>query len=340
MNWSTYNDQSNRKVIVEYLTFKYMNHLNFSNNNSNFISNKLHELIDYQENILQRFDNKTQQIESHDSLESSSCSLIPSKSITIKPSNEQTPWITESEETIDSTKTPPYLWNIDRNRITTITLCSTLKRNRQDINKDIHEALHQFNKFNSPEQKYAFIHNEKFIYAIGEYKTRMFKYDIISKRVQFIDGPYPSRSQFGVAATINHIILIGGLNINRKSISSTILFDCKQEQWYSLSNIPLRHQQGVFLSGVCFINHDLIIIIGGLIMTSQGPIAMRKCFCLNINKRKWLSIASCNEARGHSIVTYCLDRVYTIGGLQYVYDKYKRMECINIISIEQFVTHK
>ncbi|CAF4879915.1 unnamed protein product [Rotaria sp. Silwood1] len=334
LNWSTFKDQSQRKIIMKYLILKYINYSNLSKNNSCLITNKfinmnkkLYELINYQKIILNRLDNSIIQNENNNS----SYCLIPYKSIKIKSSNEQTLSITESEETINS----QYIWNINDKKITTIAICCTLKRTRQEINQDFHQALQLFNQFDSLEQKYAFIHIGKFLYAIGEYKTRMFKFNIISHIIQHIDGPYPGRSQFGLAATIDYIILIGGLINKQKSISSSILFNCKQEQWYSLPNLPLRYEQGIFLSGVCFIDHCTIIIVGGLIMTSQGPIAMRKCFRLNLNKKKWLSISSCNEARGQPIVTYYSDMIYTVGGLQYIYDKYKIMTNINVISIEQ-----
>ncbi|CAF3813256.1 unnamed protein product [Rotaria sordida] len=346
INWATFTDQSNRQIIIEYLILKYLNHLNLSNNNSNLIisnkfynmEKKLYELINYQKNILNRLDKSIIEIESNDSLElnNSSYCLIPHNSIKIKSSQDETLWITESEETINSSKNSQYLWNINHKKITTIAICCTLQRNRQEINKDFQQALYLFNQFDSSEQKYAFIHVGKFLYAIGEYKTKMFKFNIISHNIQHIDGPYPGRSQFGLAATINYIILIGGLITEQKSISSNILFNCKQEQWCSLPNLPLRYQQGIFLPGVCFIDHCTIIVVGGLIMTSEGPIAMRKCFRLNLNQRKWLSIASCNEARGQPIVTYYSDMIYTIGGLQYIYDKYKIMTSINVISIEQY----
>ncbi|CAF3812898.1 unnamed protein product [Rotaria magnacalcarata] len=322
--------------------FKYANRSNLASNQFFNMEKKLHALINYQENILNRFDGSKSEIESNDSLEPShrsSCCLIPSEPIKIKSSREQKLWITESEETIQSSRNQRCLWNIDHKKITTIAICCTLKRNRREINKDISEALHRFNQFDSSEQKYAFIHVGKYIYAIGDCKIRMYKYDIISQRIHQIDGPYPGRSQFGLAATIDYIILIGGLTIEEKSISSTILFNCKQEQWYSLPNLPLRYQQGVFLPAVCFIAPSTIIIVGGFIMTSEGPIAMRKCFRFNLNKRKWLSIASCNEARGQSILTYYSDRIYTIGGLQYIYDKCKIITSKNVIAIEEYNIH-
>ncbi|CAF3129039.1 unnamed protein product [Rotaria sp. Silwood2] len=344
LNWASYTDKLNRQIIIEYLISKYINHSNLSKNNSCLISNKfsnmdkkLHELINYQRNILNRLDESIIHIDSTDSLElnKSSYCLISYNSIKTKSSKEQTLWITESEETINSNQNSQYLWNINHKKITTIAICCTLKRNRKEINQDFNQALYLFNQFDSSEQKYAFIHVGKFLYAIGEYKTRMFKFNVTSHTIQHIDGPYPGRSQFGLAATIDYIILIGGLINEGKSISSSILFNCKQEQWYSLPNLPLRYQQGVFLPGVCFIDHCTIIVVGGLIMTSEGPVAMRKCFHLNLNKRKWLSIESCKEARGQPIVTYYSDMIYAIGGLQYIYDKYKIMTSINVISIEQ-----
>lgn len=318
-DWAAYTDQLNRKIIIEYLILKYIHHSNkFSN-----MENKLSELIEYQKNILHRLD------DSSDLTKSSNC-LTQSKSL-----NEQTLWLTESEETINSTKTHRHLWNIDRKRITTIAICCALKRDLKKMNQDFHEALHRFKQFDSTKNKYALIHTGKYIYAIGEYKTQMFKFDIISHEIQHIDGPYPGRIQFGLATTANRIILIGGLTNQGQSISSSITFDCKQEQWYSLPDVPLKYKQGVCLSGVCFINSYTIIVIGGLIMTHEGLIAMRRCFRLNLNNGKWLTIASCNEARGQPIVTYHSDTVYTIGGFRYIYDQYKRMKSINVTSIEQ-----
>ena len=314
--WTQFSDQSNRQITVEYLTSNYLQ----QSNNDHFeqfcnLKKNLHELLQYQSSILHRLDETDQ-----------------STNETSSP--EDSLQTAESERSIDSNCDNPCVWNINNSRITTVVIGCSLDKTCREIDEDIQESLHAFD---FSKRKYAFVHMGESVYGIGDDQSRMYRYDLVSHRIQSIDGPYPGRSLFGLAANAQHLVLIGGINAAETSISSNLRFNYQEQQWYSLPDLTLRNKCGVLSPGVCFIDQLTLITVGGFLITSAGPMAIRKCFRLDLKKRIWTSVMACNEARGQTMLTYYSDRIYAIGGIQCLYSRCKTKTRTDVTSIEQCV---
>jgi hypothetical protein len=231
--------------------------------------------------------------------------------------------------TIDDCHWP---WTIRSQQLITVLVCSTVRRARSDINEDLDQAVRTLNQRHSPREKYAFVHTGRYLYAIGK---SLFKFDIHLGHVQSTENPCPGRSQFGLAATSRQFVLVGGWIDENKCTLSCMRFDCQNNRWHILPNVPVRSRHGLHSPGVCLIDPRTMLVVGGALHTRAGSIAMRKCFHLDLKTNTWRSIAPCHEARAKPLITYHSGTAFAIGGLQYLYDEHQVMTIIHVQSIEQ-----
>lgn len=269
----------------------------------------LADLIDYQNGILQDLYSRTLSTKSDPSL---SC-------------REQS----SEARTIDQCSWP---WTMNSQQLITALVCSTTRRARSDINEDLDQALKTLNQRHSRREKYAFVHTGRYLYAIGK---SLFKFDIRLGHVQSTENPCSSRSQFGLAANSRQFVLVGGYIDENKCTLSCRRFDCQNNRWHILPDVPMQSRHGLHSPGVCLIDHRTAILVGGALRTHEGSIAMRKCFYLDLKRNKWRPIEPCHEARGKPLIIHHSSMIYAIGGLQYLYDEHHVMTTIHVNSIEQ-----
>ncbi|CAF0778182.1 unnamed protein product, partial [Didymodactylos carnosus] len=249
----------------------------------------------------------------------------------IDSTSSSSPWITielkANENLIKTYRENCDRWQLDSSKVSSVVICCTTQRSRDEINDDFLNATKTIETFDE-RFKYALVHVENYVYAIGGYKLKQGQDQTGDK---ILNGPMPGRTNFGLATDSKCIVIVGGLtsHMDDKSTNSVWLFEYENETWSRLCDLS----RSIISVGTCFIDNYHLIVIGGLCVTSHGPLALRKCYLFNMKKNLWFNLAPLNEARGHPICTCYNKIVYAIGGIQY--NLYKQ-QLISVTTIEQY----